>query len=117
MSDGPALDMWTMGDGQLRVGIEDQGWQVVAHVEGDADVATVDHLYESIGLYLVPGQRVVLDLSGVTFMDTSGLAVLEHAHTTLSASGGSLILRNPSSWAHRLLSTAGVDKRFVVEIG
>jgi anti-sigma B factor antagonist len=80
-------------------------------------VATIDHLYDSIGLYLVPGQRLVLDLSGVTFMDTTCLTLLEQAHATLAASGGSLILRNPSSWAHRLLTTAGVDKRLVVQIG
>jgi anti-anti-sigma factor len=96
--------------------IED-GLEVVAFVSGEADMATCGRLRDAIEPHLGPGQRVVLDLSGVTFMDSSCLGVLEHARTTLTTDGGSLILRNPSRAARRLLSVAGVTKLFAIEIG
>ncbi len=111
MSDDPLTDAAPLG-----VVVVDDGWQVVAHVTGEADDASVDRLHESLGLYLVPGQRVMLDLSGVTFMDTSCLGVLERAHQTLAASGGSLILRNPSRTAHRLLTASRMDTQFAIDI-
>jgi anti-anti-sigma factor len=101
----------------LHVEVVDEGWQVMAHVTGEIDIATCSRLRDAIEPHLGPRQRVVLDLSGVTFMDTSSLRVLEHARTRLTADGGSLVLRNPSSAAHRLLSMAQVASLFTTELG
>ena len=43
-----------------------------------------------------PDQTIVLDMSGVEFMDSSCLEVLVQARGQLTKDGGSLILRNPS---------------------
>ena len=56
-----------------------------------------------------PDQTIVLDLSGVEFMDSSCLKVFVQARGRLTRDGGSLILRNPSPLAHRLLTLADVD--------
>ena len=60
---------------------------------------------------------IVLDLSGVRFMDSSVLHVLEQARGTLTADGGSLMLRNPSTAAHRLLSAARAEDLLIQEKG
>ena len=91
--------------------------QVFAFVSGEIDLQTCGRLRDAIEPHLGPDQQVVVDLSGVTFMDSSCLRVLERARTTLSADGGSLILRNPSSAAHRLLSVAGMTELFKLEAG
>jgi anti-anti-sigma factor len=101
----------------LAVVVIQDGRQVIAHVTGEIDMATCGRLRDAIEPYLGPAQRVVLDLSGVTFMDSSCLSVLLHARTTLTADGGSLVLRNPSRAAHRLLSVSGMEKAFQLEIG
>lgn len=101
----------------LMVAVVDEGWQVVAHVTGEVDIATCGRLRDAIEPHLGPRQRVVLDLSGVSFMDSSCLRVLEHAGTVLSADGGSLVVRNPSSAARRLLSLGQMRKLFTTEIG
>lgn len=101
----------------LAVAVVDEGRWIVAHVSGEVDVATCGRLRDAIEPHLGPGQRIVLDLSGVTFMDSSCLAVLEQARTTLTVDGGSLILRNPSSAARRLLSIARITELFEIEIG
>jgi anti-anti-sigma factor len=101
----------------LSVVMVQHGHEVVAHVGGDIDMATCERLRDAIEPHLGPGQQVVLDLSGVTFMDSSCLAVLESARTKLTEDGGSLVLRNPSRAAHRLLSVAGMSKLFAIQIG
>ena len=101
----------------LAVVVDDDGPEVVAHVSGEIDMATCGRLRDAITPHLGPGQRVVLDLSGVTFMDSSCLDVLEQARTTMTEDGGSLVLRNPSRVAHRLLSVAGLTNLFEIEIG
>jgi anti-sigma B factor antagonist len=101
----------------LAVTVFDHGAQVVAHVTGEIDMATCGRLRDAIEPHLGSGQRVVLDLSGVTFMDSSCLGVLEDAHTRLTADGGSLILRNPSSVARHLISATGLTKLLAIEIG
>ena len=90
----------------LAVTVDDQGPQIVAHVTGEVDLATCARLRDAIEPHLGPGQHVVLDFSGVTFMDTSCLNVLEHARTRLTEDGGSLVVRNPSRVARRLISVA-----------
>jgi anti-sigma B factor antagonist len=102
-------------DADFTVVVTEESGQTVARVWGEIDIATCERLRDAIEPHLGPGQRVVLDLSGVHFMDSSCLSVLLRAHTTLSSDGGSLILRNPSDAARRLLSLRGVADLFDTE--
>jgi anti-sigma B factor antagonist len=61
------------------------------------------------------GPTVRLDLSGVEFVDSSGLRVLIDAHQKLQAAGGSLTIVSPSDAVHRLLQISGVDDYLAVE--
>jgi anti-anti-sigma factor len=79
----------------------------VIHVRGEIDIATAERLRDAIEPHMGPDQTIVLDLSQVDFMDSSVLHVLVQARGRLTEDGGSLVLRNPSRVAHRLLSIAG----------
>ena len=96
----------------FTVDVVEEDGQIVAHVHGEVDMATCGRLRDAIEPHLGPGQRVVLDLSGVTFMDSTCLDVLLAARTTLTRDGGSLVLRNPSHVADRVLSVAGLVELF-----
>ena len=78
-------------------------------VRGVIDIATAERLRDAIEPHFGPRQMIVLDLSGVEFMDSASLHVLEQARGTLTADGGSLMLRNPSRAARLLLSVAGIN--------
>ena len=54
--------------------------------------------------------RVALDLGGVTFMDSSGIAVLLRAYRRLGALGGEVRVHNVPPQAARVLRAAGLDK-------
>lgn len=82
-----------------------EGDATVIHVRGEIDLATCERLRDVLEPHLGPAQTIVLDLSGVEFMDSSCLKVLVQARGRLTSDGGSLVLRNPSD-AARLVLTA-----------
>jgi len=51
-----------------------------------------------------------LDLSGVTFMDSSGIAVLLRAHRRLSELDGKLIVHSIPAQPRKVLDAAGVGR-------
>jgi anti-sigma B factor antagonist len=81
----------------------------VIFVHGEIDMATAERLHDAVEPYMGPNQAIVLDLSGVAFMDSACIKVLVQARGRLTDDGGSLILRNPSRVARRLLTVAGVE--------
>ncbi len=74
-------------------------------VRGEIDVASAERLLDAVEPHLGPQQVIVVDLSGVEFMNCTSLRVLVQARGTLTSDGGSLMLRNPSTAAHRLLTS------------
>jgi anti-anti-sigma factor len=86
-----------------------EGDATVIHVAGEIDIATCERLRDAIEPHLGPQQAIILDLSGVEFMDSSCTTVLVQARGTLTADGGSLFLRNPSVAAHRLVTISGLE--------
>lgn len=54
--------------------------------------------------------RLVLDLSAVAFMDSSGIAVLLRALRQMQQIGGSLRVTNIPAQARRVLDAAGVGR-------
>jgi anti-sigma B factor antagonist len=79
----------------------------VIHVRGEIDMATAGRLRDVIEPHMGPKQTIILDLSEVEFMDSQALHLLVQARGQLTEDGGSLILRNPSSAAHRVLTVGG----------
>ena len=65
---------------------------------------------------LDPASDVVVDLSEVSFCDSSGLKVLVTAQQRHAGAGGSLRLDRPNHLLRRLLSVCGLDTMFGVEV-
>jgi stage II sporulation protein AA (anti-sigma F factor antagonist) len=60
-------------------------------------------------------RRMVIDLTGVTFIDSAGLAVLVRTHRELQASGGELILVRPTGAdANRIFQLTQFDQIFTM---
>jgi anti-sigma B factor antagonist len=62
---------------------------------GDIDIRTAPALRERLGELVGAGQVVVVDLSAVEFLDSSGLGAFVGAANALRAAGGSLRLACP----------------------
>ena len=48
-------------------------------------------------------QRLVVDVSGLRFVDASGISVLLEAQHALARTGGSLVLRRPPRMVRRVV--------------
>ena len=55
-------------------------------------------------------RQLTLDLSGVTFMDSSGIAVLLRAQRQLAHTGGALRVTAVPAQARRVLDAAGIGR-------
>ena len=55
-------------------------------------------------------RKLVLDLSGVTFMDSSGIAVILRARQKMQLLDGGLLVRGVPPQARRVLEAAGVNR-------
>ena len=59
--------------------------------------------------------RLKLDFGGVTFMDSSGIAVVMRAWRRMLTLGGSLVLINVPAQARRVFDAAGISTRVRME--
>ncbi len=89
--------------------VAQEGDATVIHVTGEIDLATCERLRDAIEPHLGPAQTIVMDLSGVAFMDSSCIDVLVQARGQLTSDGGSLVLRNPSNAARRVLTAVQAE--------
>jgi anti-sigma B factor antagonist len=89
------------------------GWSI----GGELDASTAPALAEALATHRpdIAGQHLVVDLSDIRFMDSSGLAALLDARGRLAADGGVLILRRPSRCVARLLDITQLQRTFRVE--
>ena len=68
-------------------------------------------------LVLFPCTKLVLDLSGLTFMDSSGLAVVLHLYRTCARSRREFAVRGAPPQPMRVFEAAGLPQVMVFERG
>lgn len=61
--------------------------------------------------------KTVLDLSGIDFMDSSGLGLIMGRYEVMKSHGGSLTVRNPNRRIIRILELAGFGRVVTIETG
>lgn len=77
----------------LRIEIELENGRVVLRPAGELDIATVNRLREAVVDTISAGHAdIVVDLAGVTFIDSSGLGVLVGAMKRCAHAGGRLMV-------------------------
>ncbi len=92
--------------------------EAVFRLHGDLDPHTAPILTSAVNERIEAGDRtVVLDLTGVSFIDSSGLRAMLTAHRELSERDGELRLRNPSQTTMRLLEVTGLVDQLHLEEG
>ena len=77
----------------------------MATPRGDLDIATVPRLSEAVERERADGDRLVLDLRGLAFLDTSGMRYLVEQH-----SNGDLTLVRGTRAVQRIFAIAGLDE-------
>jgi anti-anti-sigma factor len=85
------------------VSVDDLGRVTVVRVQGEVDAATAPRMGDTVNRLLARGQRVVLDMRHVDFMDLHGLAVVIRATRRARSDGGSFAIARPAPCVRRLV--------------
>ena len=97
------------------VGADRDGGLVIA-VDGELDLESAPRLSEWITAALDAGEaRVVVDLSGLSFVDSSGLRALHVSQRAAVQAGVPMVLRGVSRRTFDLLCLTGLDLVFTIE--
>ena len=101
----------------LRVDTEFTGEEgVILRVTGDLDLATHARLEAPLQTLQMDGRpNIVLDLSEVGFIDSTGLRVLSGAELRARLRGGSVLIRGASDQALDLFKLTGLDEALIIE--
>lgn len=80
-------------------------------LSGELDISNVDAARAVVDEALSAGpDRLAFDLSGLTFMDSSGIAVLVHAANLID----DIELRQPSDIVRRIIEITGLSDTFTI---
>jgi anti-sigma B factor antagonist len=85
--------------------------EVIGRVDNDSTVT----LQQSVEKALASGRnQIILDLSGVQYMNSAGLRELVQLWKRIQKTGGALIVANPSERVKRLLELVGLETIFPI---
>lgn len=99
----------------LAVDVESAPYGALVAIEGELDLATVPRVTAAFAAEPVAcAGAVVIDLTGVAFMDSTGLGTLISFERELAARGGRLALACPEGPARLLLDVTGLAEQLAV---
>ena len=83
---------------------------LIAHVKGELDHHNASPIRTGIdrAMKLFECRDLILDLSGVEFMDSSGIGIALGRYKKLSKTGGRICISGCSAYIEKLLDMAGV---------
>ena len=96
----------------MRIITHDDGRCLTLRLIGELDHAAAQEVMpgieDAVEEYLP--RRCVLDLSGLSFMDSSGIALILRSQQRMQLMEGSVVLRNVPEQARRVLDAAGIGR-------
>jgi len=100
-------------DGAFSIEEAADGEARIFCLKGDLDLASAPMVHDRLHSAIEEGHtRVVVDMAGVTFMDSTGISVLLHSLKDLQRLGGGLVLRSPTDRTLRVLEIIGLREVF-----
>ena len=102
-----------LGDQTLDITTSTERGRTIARVSGEIDAATCDSLSDALNEAIEGDGDVELDVSGVTFIDSSGLRALVIAQQQLG-DHRHFVVRGADPRFRRLLRITGLDEIFAM---
>ncbi len=105
-----------MGGPDIHVDRHDHAEYVVVSITGTVDLRTSGLLQADLEPTLdsADSRNVVADLTGVQFLDSTGVTALVHVGNALREAGRTLTLVSAKGPVRRVLEVSGIDRVFAV---
>jgi anti-anti-sigma factor len=99
-----------MSETILNITVEHAGAEMVLHIEGELDLSTVPSLRACIDSVDPMIPVLVVDMTDIAFLDSTGLGLLATTHHALTDTGRRLEIRGAYGQTRKLLSVTGLDQ-------
>ncbi len=103
--------------GRATFTYEETGYFLRIKLKGDIDHHSAVAIRSGIDtlLYKIRPRRLYLDLSGVDFMDSSGLGLIMGRYALMKEIGGDLVVAEPCAGVEKVLKLAGLERMVRIE--
>ena len=98
----------------MELSIVEEGEIVVVTLQGDIDLEQSSRMRQSLLDILGDGRSIIIDLAGVTMIDSSGIASLLEGFQEARKKGKDFILVAPGDPMMRVLKLARLDTVFQI---
>lgn len=96
----------------MEIRARDANRELLLEFSGDIDHHGVRNALKEVEMAIDAAlpRLLILDFSGVTFMDSSGIALILRSQQRMQLLEGSVVLRNIPAQARRVLDAAGIGR-------
>lgn len=99
--------------GRFECGLSVIGSSVVLTPDGELDIDSVDEFgRQAMKALDMSDLRIVVDLSRMTFLDSTGLNTLARLHASAREHGREILFSQPRLTVRRILGVVGLDELF-----
>jgi stage II sporulation protein AA (anti-sigma F factor antagonist) len=96
----------------LNLEVIDDNEVLMVRIKGEMDLASADQIRNEVDQRLLGDKcrHLLLDLTRVTFIDSSGIGVILGRYRKLTDEGGRLVILKPQPQVRRVLDISGVSR-------
>jgi anti-sigma B factor antagonist len=98
----------------FSVEVADEGDGILLRLRGECDLSSLGQLTEPLEEALGSGRPLVIDLSELSFLDSSCLRAILSAHESAGSNGGMRLRRGPAN-VMRVFEIAGLTEKLLFE--
>lgn len=97
----------------MEITYKDTGESIVANLRGELDEFTAEHVRLSLdtileNMEIANSRNLVLDFSGVSFMDSTGIGVLLARYNKFNKNGIDISIKNATGHVDKILKMSGI---------
>lgn len=96
----------------MGVGAKLNGTTLAVKVNGEFDIMTAEEFKRTVDVFLDGrhARSLLVDLSGVTFIDSSGLGAILGRYKKVEQQKGKMVIACPKAQVKKILEVSGIDK-------
>lgn len=96
----------------MKIRAQDTDRELLLELSGDIDHHEARNALKDVEIAIDAAlpRTLILDFSGVSFMDSSGIALILRSQQRMQLLDGSVVLRNVPAQAKRVLDAAGIGR-------
>lgn len=96
----------------MDITVKQENQELTVFLRGELDHHEASRVKDTIDMLLVkaPVRMLILDMAGVTFMDSSGIGLIVGRYNRIRSFGGKMQIKNASSALLKILKMSGIEQ-------